>query len=381
MAHMNEHIYTNYRLQLPDQEILGTLVVRNGMIADIQLGVVAHGQNGGGDYLLPGLIELHTDNLEQCISPRPKVRWPFEAAVVYHDRELVSAGVTTVCDAIAVGDITPTSMRLTQFGPMIHAITDAQEQGRLSADHRLHLRCELAYEHVCQVTEEFVDHPLLALVSLMDHTPGQRQFANVQKYREYYMGKHQISEAEIDAFIQSRIEAQQNYVQLNRRGLVELMQTQNIPLASHDDATVEHVQEAIADGAVIAEFPTTLDAAKASRQHGLQVLMGAPNLVLGGSHSGNVSALELAELDLVDIFSSDYVPQSLLQAMFLITRQTQKPLYEAAKLFTLNSAKAIGLEGDRGSLEVGKRADFITVHDDGIVPRLTSVVRTGQRVA
>lgn len=378
---MNEHVYTNYRLQLPDQEVLGTLVIREGAIADIQSGVVAQGHNGEGDYLLPGLIELHTDNLEQCISPRPKVRFPLEAAVVYHDRELISAGVTTVCDAIAVGDITPTSIRLTQFAPMINAITDAQASGRLAADHRLHLRCELAYEHVCQITEEFVEHPLLALVSLMDHTPGQRQFANVQKYREYYMGKHHISEAEIDAFIQDRIAAQQTYVQQNRQGLVELMRSQNIPLASHDDATVEHVQEAIKDGAAIAEFPTTLDAAKASHQNGLQVLMGAPNLVLGGSHSGNVSAMELAELDLVDIFSSDYVPQSLLQAMFLITRQTQKPLYEAAKLFTLNSAKAIGIESDRGSLEVGKRADFITVHDDGIVPRLTSVIKTGKRVA
>jgi alpha-D-ribose 1-methylphosphonate 5-triphosphate diphosphatase len=351
------------------------------MIAEIQPDIVTQGQDGQGDYLLPGLIELHTDNLEQCISPRPKVRWPLDAAVVYHDRELISAGVTTVCDAIAVGDITPTSMRLTQFAPMINAITHAQSNDRFAADHRLHLRCELAYEHVCSVTEQFVDHPLLSLVSLMDHTPGQRQFAKVEKYREYYMGKHGITEEQMDVFIQSRIEAQQQYVQQNRHRLVALMRSQGVALASHDDATVEQVQEAVEDGAAIAEFPTTLDAAKASHQHGLKVLMGAPNLVLGGSHSGNISALELLEHDLVDLFSSDYVPQSLLQAMFLMVYHTDKPLYEAAKLFTLNPAKAIGLESDRGSLEVGKRADFITVHDDGMVPRLTAVIRTGQRVA
>jgi len=163
--------------------------------------------------------------------------------------------------------------------------------------------------------------------------------------------------------------------------LVSLMQSRGVALASHDDATIAHVQAAVEDGAAIAEFPTTLDAAKASHHHGLNVLMGAPNLVLGGSHSGNVSALELLEHDLVDIFSSDYVPQSLLQAMFLMVRHTEKPLYEAAKLFTLNPAKAIGLEGDRGSLTVGKRADFITVVDDGTVPRLTSVMRAGRRVA
>ena len=378
---MNEQIYTNYRLQLPEQDLVGTLVVRDGMIAEIQPGTVAQGQNGQGDYLLPGLIELHTDNLEQCISPRPKVRWPLDAAIMYHDRELISAGVTTVCDAIAIGDITPTSMRLTQFAPMIEAITHSQNNQRFAADHRLHLRCELVYEHVCEVVAQFVDHPLLALVSLMDHTPGQRQFAQVEKYREYYMGKHGISRDNIDQFIQDRLDAQQQHGQRNRQGLVNLMRPRGITLASHDDATIAHVQAAVEDGAAIAEFPTTLDAAKASHQHGLHVLMGAPNLVLGGSHSGNVSALELLEHDLVDIFSSDYVPQSLLQAMFLIVRYTEKPLHEAAKLFTLNPAQAIGLAGDRGSLTIGKRADLITVHDDGTVPRLTAVIRAGQRVA
>jgi alpha-D-ribose 1-methylphosphonate 5-triphosphate diphosphatase len=231
------------------------------------------------------------------------------------------------------------------------------------------------------VVAQFVDHPLLALVSLMDHTPGQRQFAQVEKYREYYMGKHGISRDKIDQFIQDRLDAQQQHGQRNRQGLVNLMRPRGITLASHDDATIAHVQAAVEDGAAIAEFPTTLDAAKASHQHGLHVLMGAPNLVLGGSHSGNVSALELLEHDLVDIFSSDYVPQSLLQAMFLIVRYTEKPLHEAAKMFTLNPAQAIGLAGDRGSLTIGKRADLITVHDDGTVPRLTAVIRAGQRVA
>ncbi|HEY9663472.1 MAG TPA: alpha-D-ribose 1-methylphosphonate 5-triphosphate diphosphatase, partial [Allocoleopsis sp.] len=302
-------------------------------------------------------------------------------AAVYHDRELISAGITTVCDAIAVGDITPTSMRLTQFGAMIRTIEEGQEQGRFNVDHRLHLRCELAYEHAADIAEQYADHPLLALISLMDHTPGQRQFARIDKYKEYYMGKHGITEAEMEAFIQDRLDAQNNHADRNRQNLVQLTRTKQIALASHDDATAEHVQQAVADGAEIAEFPTTLDAAKEAHRHGLQILMGAPNLILGGSHSGNISAMELVERDLVDIISSDYVPQSLLQAMFLIARSTEQPLHQAMQLFTRNPAKAIGLGSDRGSLEIGKRADLITVHDDGIVPRLTSVVRQGQRVA
>ncbi|MEM6424990.1 MAG: phosphonate metabolism protein PhnM [Cyanobacteria bacterium P01_D01_bin.128] len=378
---MSEQVYTNYRLQLPAQEMLGTLVVRAGRIADIQPGVVAQGHNGEGDYLMPGLVELHTDNLEQRMSPRPKVRWPLEAAAIYHDRDVAAAGITTVCDAIAIGDFDPNSLRATQFHTMIDVIYQSQQANRLAVDHRLHLRCELGYEAVYDTTANYADHPLLSLISLMDHTPGQRQFAQVEKYKEYYMGKHGVSEAQMTGYIQSRIENQQQHAADNRRRLVALARERQIPLASHDDATVEHVQESLQDGAVIAEFPTTLEAAKAAHGHGLQVLMGAPNFVLGKSHSGNVSAMELVTHDLVDVVSSDYVPQSLLLALFLIAEQGQKPVHQVMNLFTLNPAQAVGLGGDRGSLEVGKRADLIAVHHDETVPRLTQVICNGRRVA
>ncbi|MEB3356573.1 MAG: alpha-D-ribose 1-methylphosphonate 5-triphosphate diphosphatase [Synechococcales bacterium] len=378
---MNEQILTNYRLQLPTEELLGTLVIRDGVIADIQPGIVAQGEDGQGDYLMPGLVELHTDHLEKCMTPRPAVRWPLDAAAIYHDRDLAAAGITTVCDAIAIGDVTPTSIRFTQFGAMIDEVLQRQESGKFLIDHRLHLRCELAYEKVAEVAAGYATHPLLALISLMDHTPGQRQFSKIDKYKEYYVGKHGVSEAEMDTFIRDRITAQQAHADQSRRDLVALCRTHDISLASHDDATIEHVQQAIAEGAVIAEFPTTLDAAKEAHKHGLQVLMGAPNLVLGGSHSGNVSALDLVALDLVDVISSDYVPHSLLHAVFLIAHHTQRAIHEVLRLVTLNPAKAIGLGGDRGSLAVGKRADLISVHADGPVPRVMTVYSQGRRVA
>jgi len=378
---MNEQVFTNYRLQLPGQEILGTLVVRNGKIAEIQPGKVDIGLDGQGDYLLPGLIELHTDNLEKCMSPRPGISWPLETAAVYHDKDLISAGVTTVCDAIAIGDVEPNSPRMKHFGPMVDVISRGQAANRFSADHRIHLRCELGYDQVCDVIEQYIDNPLVSLMSLMDHTPGQRQFVNLDKFKEYYMGKHGVTAEQMEGFIQNRIEQQQLYALTNRVGLVKLANDKAIPLASHDDATVEHVQQAAEELAVISEFPTTLEAAKEAHHHGLKVLMGSPNLVLGGSHSGNVSALELVEQNLVDVISSDYVPRSLLQSIFIIAAATGKPVYEAMRPVTINPAEAIGLKGDRGSLEVGKRADLLMVHDDGVVPRLTAVFREGQRVA
>ncbi|NEQ99782.1 MAG: alpha-D-ribose 1-methylphosphonate 5-triphosphate diphosphatase [Cyanothece sp. SIO2G6] len=380
---MTENIYTNYRLQLPNEDVLGTLVVRDGAIADIQPGTVSKGQDGNGDYLLPGLVELHTDNFEKCMSPRPRVTWPLDVAAVHHDRDLAAAGITTVCDAISIGDLTPndSSIRLTQFGPMIDTLCQAQAVGRFSVDHKIHLRCELGYEGTFGFTEKYAEHPLLTLISLMDHTPGQRQFAKIDKYKEYYMGKHGVSAEDMDSFIQGRIANQKRHAISNRQKLVELARANNIPLASHDDATVDHVQEAVGNGATIAEFPTTLDAAKEAHANGMQVLMGAPNLILGGSHSGNVAAMDLVERDLVEIISSDYVPQSLVQAMFLIAAHQDMPIYQAMRLFTINPAKAIGVDGDRGSLEIGKRADLITLHHDGQVARLTSVVSQGQRVA
>lgn len=378
---MNEQIYTNYRLQLPNEEIVGTIVVRDNLIADIQPDVTFRGQDGQGEYLMPGLIELHTDNLERCMSPRPGIQWPMESAVVFHDKQLVSAGVTTVYDAIALGDVFPGSLRMTHFGGMIDALNEGQIAGRFAADHRLHLRCEVSYKDVLSITEKYVEHPLLSLISLMDHTPGQRQFVNIEKYKEYYIGKHGIPASEIDAFIQQRQREQQQYGEKNTAALVELAKLKNVAIASHDDATAAHVQEAIDNGATIAEFPTTLEAASVAHQQGLKVLMGAPNIVLGGSHSGNISALELVQHDRVDILSSDYAPYSLLQSIFIIAQKMTQPLYEAMKLVTSNPAKAVNLFHNRGSLEVGKRADLITIHDDGVVPRLTSVIVQGRRVA
>ena len=318
-----EQILTNARIITAEQEFVGTLVLRDGLIAQVEEGVsgLPQAQNLNGDYLLPGLVELHTDNLEKYMSPRPGVDWPSASAVQTHDAQIVSAGITTVFDALAIGDVNPRGKRMQQLPAMLEAIAEAAAAGHMRADHRLHLRCEVCHPETLAVFRDLVEHPLVQLVSVMDHAPGQRQFAKEDKYREYYMGKYHLSEAEMDAFIVEQVGNSQQYSDRQRRSIVADCQARGISVASHDDATLAHVQESAGFGMSIAEFPTTLEAAKASHELGLKVLMGAPNIVRGGSHSGNIAAAELAQQGVLDILSSDYYPASLLQAALLLLLQ------------------------------------------------------------
>ncbi|MBU0566306.1 MAG: alpha-D-ribose 1-methylphosphonate 5-triphosphate diphosphatase, partial [Gammaproteobacteria bacterium] len=302
-----EQILSNARLVLADQVIHGSLLIRDGLIADISAGAssLPQAQDLGGDLLLPGLVELHTDNLEKHMSPRPGVDWPSASAVLTHDAQIVAAGITTVFDALSIGDINPKGKRMQQLGVMLEAIAEAEAAGQTRAEHRLHLRCEVSHPQCLELFRELVEQPLVQLVSVMDHAPGQRQFAKEDKYREYYMGKYHLSETEMNAFIVEQVDNSRQYSDRQRRSIVADCQARGISVASHDDATLAHVQESAGFGMSIAEFPTTLEAAKASHELGLKVLMGAPNIVRGGSHSGNIAAAELARHGVLDILSSD----------------------------------------------------------------------------
>ncbi len=372
--------YTNVRLQLPDREMLGTLAVENGRIVDIGEGRARNGIDAGGAICMPGLIELHTDNIETMLAPRPGVRWPLELAAQYHDRIVIASGITTVCDAIALGDTVPGSSRLEHYAPIIEIISQGVAAGRYAADHLIHLRCELVYDELLAIVERFIDDPLVAIVSVMDHTPGQRQFADLAKFEQYYAGKHGLDRAGVARIVAERLRAQERHATVNREAVIAMARERAIPLATHDDATLEHVREAVREGAVVAEFPTTREAAHAAHEAGLLVLMGSPNVVLGGSQSGNVSALDLAQDDVVDIFSSDYVPQSLLAAPFAVTAATGVPLHRTMRSVTSTPAHALGLD-DRGVLEIGKRADLLFVDARDAQPRVRGVISNGLRVA
>jgi alpha-D-ribose 1-methylphosphonate 5-triphosphate diphosphatase len=380
---MNEMVFRNGRIVLPDRVVEGAVVVRDGLILE-----VGEGRRGGsrsgieldGDWLIPGLVELHTDHLEGHYSPRPRVRWNPIAAVQAHDAQIASSGITTVFDAIRVGMDEDTKLVASDMRTLGAAISESQAGDRLRADHYIHLRCEVSATDAIESFMHFAGEPLARLASLMDHTPGQRQFTSLEAFRIYYLGKSGMSETELQAFIERRLAQSEIYSAKQRQAIAEMCRERGIVLASHDDATTEHVAEAADIGVSLAEFPTTMEAAQASRQAGMKILMGAPNIVRGGSHSGNIAARDLVAEGLLDVLSSDYFPFSLLHAAFKLAQEADGiTLPQAVAMVSLNPATTAGLD-DRGAILPGRRADLVQVRKGGDVPVVRTVWRQGRRV-
>ena len=378
---MNEVMLKNARVVMADRVIDGHVLLRDGKIINIAEGPTAiPGEDLEGNYLIPGLVELHTDHLEQHYHPRPGVTWPAISAVKAHDAQIAASGITTVYDALRAGTFDPNDLSARYAVNLLEAIDTAQAGGHLRAEHFIHVRCEMPCPDTTEATELIASAGRVNLFSIMDHTPGARQFVSLDKFKQYYLGRNLVSAERIDGYIAERREMQAKFAAANKQAVLSLARQLNIKLASHDDATVEHVHEAVADGVAIAEFPTTLEAAEAAHANGLAVLMGAPNVVRGGSHSGNISASEIAQAGTLDVLSSDYVPTSLLDAVFSMPGQIEGfTLPDSIRLVTKNPAKAAGL-ADRGEIAFGKRADLVQVANSDSHPVVRRVWREGQRV-
>ena len=377
-------ILANARLVLPDAVVTGSVAVREGRIADIAEGA---GRPRGaldceGALLIPGLVELHTDNLEKHLKPRPGVEWPHAAAVVAHDGEIAAAGITTVFDAVRVGSLRGAGRefdRDTYARPVVTAIDRLVEAGALRISHMTHLRAELCSHSVLEEMDAFGVADRVRIVSIMDHTPGQRQFRDESKYRQYYQGKHGLSEQEMEDFIRLTKALTAEIGASNEAGVIARAKALGAALASHDDTTEAHVAASLAAGVDFAEFPTTREAAAAYRAAGRPVMMGAPNILRGGSHSGNVAAMELAGAGLLDILSSDYAPSALMMGAMLLAREGGD-LPGAIATVTATPARAVGLD-DRGEIAIARRADLVTLTEvDGLaIP--TGVWCAGRKVA
>lgn len=384
MTKQSEAVFGNARVVLEDRVIeRGWVATVDGRIVEFGEGTAPAGsQDMGGDLLMPGLVELHTDHIEAHYVPRPKVFWDPIAAVVSYDAQLSASGITTVLDSLRVWREEGAEDVDGRAGVLAAAITQARDADLLRADHFLHLRCEIPMPSVVEEAKEMIGRPDVRLMSLMDHTPGQRQFRDEGKLRDYYRGKNGgMTDQQLDMLFAKRFEYQKAYAETNMRQIVALAQQYDIPLASHDDTTDENVTDAVRDRVSVAEFPTTLEAARGLHAARIGILMGAPNVVRGGSHSGNIAAVDLAREGLLDILSSDYIPSSLLMAAIHLPKHVPAiDLASAVRMVTKTPAEAVGLN-DRGVIEAGKRADLIRVHVAGDVPVVRSVWREGHRVS
>ncbi|MGF6267220.1 alpha-D-ribose 1-methylphosphonate 5-triphosphate diphosphatase [Paraburkholderia youngii] len=285
------------------------------------------------------------------MAPRPGVNWNVEAGFVILDAQVAAAGITTVLDSLAIGTRPDAGFRGGARGI-------ATPYGR---------------SIVWPITAS------LRLASVMDHTPGQRQCHDPAKWRQYQECNGKWSDEKMEAALIELSDLQARNAPARRRGIVERWKSLGVPVASHDDLTVEHVEEAVGDGVAISEFPTTLAAARAAREHRLATVMGAPNVVRGGSHSGSVS-LELAKAGLLDIRSSDYVPSSLMIVAFQLVRDAGCSLPPSIDTVSWAPAQAVGLH-DRGAIKVDLRADMVRVGLSGALPAPRATYVRGARAA
>ena len=379
---MTETILANAMLVLPNEVIHGAIRVQDGQIAAIDAGgsVPQGAIDCEGDLLMPGLIELHTDNLERHIEPRPRVNWPHASAIIAHDAELASVGITTVFDALRVGSVV--SNKKANYGEyarlLADEILDLRATGALRISHFLHLRAEVCSETLIDELAKFGPDDRIGIVSLMDHTPGQRQFRDLTQLRAYVCGKHGLSETEFESHVADQVALSQRLGAAHEAAAVTETRRFGAVLASHDDTTAEQVAISARHGAHFAEFPTTVEAARACHDHGIKVMMGAPNLIRGGSHSGNVAAHKLAEADLLEILSSDYVPSALLSAALMLG-DLWGDVARGMRTVTSAPAAAVGLQ-DRGQLTLGARADLIRVARVGGAAALRGTWVQGLRV-
>ena len=376
-------VLSNARIVLPGEVSKGSVLIEDGLIAGIDpFPAPSHRViECAGDYLVPGLIDLHTDNIEHHFFPRPGVQWPSStAAVLSHDWQMLGAGVTTVLDSLSLGDYESSGRRVAMLRSAIAAFDKAIASRRLRADHYFHFRCEVSDPNLMEILEPNVDHPRLRLLSVMDHTPGQRQWRNLAIFRSY-RGKKKgqtWSDEEFDRYVSERRLLQSTYASAFRERIAAISAAKRLPLASHDDTTIGDVDQSHAEGMTICEFPTTIEAAQHARRLGMRVVMGSPNIVLGRSHSGNVSAAELADQRLLDVLTSDYVPASLLHSAFLLA-SGDVDLHEAIAMATSGPADLLGFK-DRGRIAPGLRADLLRVRVIDGVPIIVGIWTAGHQV-
>ncbi|MFZ8972573.1 MAG: alpha-D-ribose 1-methylphosphonate 5-triphosphate diphosphatase [Pseudomonadales bacterium] len=349
---------SNVRLILADR------IIENGALRIVDDKIVEITESNGqpsGVTVFPGFIDMHGDMIEIELEPRPKVDFPMDVAVAHLDSRLAAAGVTTAYAGVSFSRAAVDGQRRSfkHTSEIIRALKK-NIQG-LRVDHRIHARFDMTYTAAIDALDELLIAGAVDLVSVMDHTPGQGQYRNVETLVTNRI-KSGLSEEEARSHVERRIKnavsAQEILENLER--LSALCRSHNVAMASHDDDTVEKSNLMADIGVVISEFPVTLEAAAVAKERGLMIAMGAPNAMRGQSYSGNLSARVAHAEGLLHILAADYHPAAILPAILALSASDPDGLVGAVRLASANPAKALGLT-DRGEIAEGKRADLVLV--------------------
>lgn len=358
------------------------VVVRGGRVAEV--GPAPRGSrpdaDGRGALCLPGLVDVHTDVLAHERRPRPGAALDLDLAVRTATDRLAGAGVLTAFHGVPFGDRTPVGLPAGSPGPatLLDALRDpAARASGARVLHRVDVRCPAGVADLAAALAAAAPDDAAPLVSHEDHTPGIGQYADPAAMERWMVEREGMSDAaardHVGAWREER-ESRSDVAAATLAWLGDLARAGRVRLAGHDPQTTADVEALVARGGTVAEFPTTLEAARAARAHGLLVVAGAPNVVRGASHTANVSARELVAHGLVDALASDYVPATMVAAVEILVREGLADLPGAVRLVTAGPAAAAGL-ADRGALAPGARADLVLVRRQGRWPGVTAVLR------
>lgn len=365
---MNDRVlFINAQIITPDTvHPQGSVLVNNGRIVDVSADPLylpgTQVIDCQGMYLMPGLVDTHSDALELEIQPRPRSIFPIEWSFRELERKLAAQGITTIHHALSMMGVVNEKKVMRQNDRVyqnICAIKSMVQDARLIRNY-VHLRLEITNLEAGEMVEQLIREEKLDQLSFMDHTPGQGQYRNIEAQRNFYLIRGDMSEKETDEFL-AYLRTLPKLDAGRLQALGELAWDHGIPVASHDDDSIAKLDLMQEWKASICEFPVDLDVAVDAKRRGMYTVMGAPNVLLGKSHSNNLSALDAIKHDAVDILCSDYYPPSMLQAAFEVADKGYKTLPEAVRMVTLNPAVAIGLGHELGSVEPGKTADLLLV--------------------
>jgi alpha-D-ribose 1-methylphosphonate 5-triphosphate diphosphatase len=357
-------LITNVRVVLPNRLIdPGYVYVENGYISEVGEGSTSGGSHlpeidGAGAYLMPGLIDIHSDAVEKEIQPRPNVTFPVSIACSELERKLAAVGITTIFHSISFS--AGEGVRSNELAATIARYLSRMSDKPHLIRNRVHLRYEITNTSAITLMDELIREGVADLLSFMDHTPGQGQYKTIEQYKKYIKKTYWLGEEEFNALVIQKMKERQAIDMSKLQSLATTARVNEVPLASHDDDAPDKIDEMYHLGATIAEFPINLATAKYARSLGMHVCVGAPNVLKGGSHENNLNAREAIDREAANILCSDYYPSGLLQALFYLVKNGHN-LPSAVCLATLNPAQATGLSDKLGSIEEGKIADLILV--------------------